>query len=398
MLAFDAIHHQTVKLLVITQQVVDHQRTLRILGGGGNSHGAVGDVQRNQIAHFFTKPEEAKIGAGLGLIHFSAVAGPRFSMMLTRTRQTFLHFLHLIAGVVQHVGAPVASARPGLHGLGEIHQLVALQIVVAQLVGVLGGFAVEQIHAQTLDVDVGGVAGLPAAGHLLAVGGAGAVGVPRNDAVLAVLHILEVLAQLFPGMHAVFQPGLHGPVAAVHEAVVGPLRILILGNQVDAAVILAQLPVLLRNGGPGLRGIGFQHILAQLKESALLGVRPGVQPVGGGADQVDIAALGGQRKVVVGGPVGPFDPLDLQFSVHLFGQDSVDLCQHFIGLVGGLVAGDHVGDDNVLGGVDSFVGHSDAGQHHGRQRQSEQQGDQFFHLGFLLFLISRALSQAGEPL
>ena len=358
----------------------------------------MGDVQRNQIAHFFTKPEEAKIGAGLGLIHFSAVAGPRFSMMLTRTRQTFLHFLHLIAGVVQHVGAPVASVCPSLHGLGEVHQLVALQIVVAQLIGILGGFTVEQVHAKALDINIGGVAGLPAAGHLLAVGGTGAVGIPRNDTFLVVLHILHVLAQILPGMHTVFQTSLRGPVTTIHEAVIGPLRILILGNQVDAAVILAQLPVLLRNGGPGLRRIGFQHVFAQLQESTFLGVRPGVQPVGGGADQVDIAALGGQRKVVVGGPVGPFDPLDLQFSVHLFGQDSVDLCQHFIGLVGGLVAGDHVGDDNVLGGVDSFVGHSDAGQHHGRQRQSEQQGDQFFHLGFLLFLISRALSQAGEPL
>ena len=339
----------------------------------------MGDVQANHVVHFLAEPEEAEVRAGLLLFHGGALAGPGLGVVLMGAGLAFFHLGSHVAGVVQHVGAPVAGVGPLLHFLGEVDQLVTLDVVVAQGVGIVLGHAVEQVHADALDVHVGGVRGLPAAGHLGAIGGAVAVGVPRNHVRLVVLDVLEVHSQVSPGMHAVFQAGFTGPVAAIHKAVVGPLRIVIFGHEVDLAVVLAQIPVLSGNLLPGLGGVGLEHVLGQGQESALLDVGPGVQPVGGGADQVDVAGLGGQGQVVLGGPVGPLDPADLQLGVDLFGQLLVDLGQHFLSAVGGDVAGHQVGDDDVLRGVDGAVGHGHHGQHGGEHHHGNQQSNQFLH-------------------
>ena len=219
--------------------------------------------------------------------------------------------------------------------------------------------------------------GLPAAGHLGAVGRSVTVGIPRNHVRLVFLDVLEVYAQVFPGMHSVLKAGFTGPVATVHEAVVGPLRVVVFGHEVDLAVVLAQVPVRFGHALPGLGGVGLQHVFRQGQESALLAVGPGIQPVSSGTDQVDVAALGGQGQVVLGLPVGPFDPAELQFSVDLFGQQLVDLCQHFVGPVGGLIAGDQVHDLHVLGCVDGRLCHDrhDAEQH----GQGQDNRKKFFH-------------------
>ena len=286
-------------------------------------------------------------------------------MVLTGAGGAFLHQGVLSAGVVQHVGAPVAGVGPALHGAGELHKLVAFQVVAAQGVGIILGHAVEQTHGQALDEDVGGMGGLPAAGHLRAIGGAVAVGVPGIHAFLIVLDPLQVDFHVRPRMHAVLQASLAGPVAAVHEAVVGPLGVVVLGDHVDLAVVLAQLPVLSGHLRPGLGGIGLQHFLAQGQESAALGVGPSVQPVGSGAHQVHAAVLGGQGQVVVGRPVGPLDPTDLEGGVHLLVEDLVDLGQHFVRAVRGDVAGHQIGHRYVLRGVDRGL------LSHGGKRQDE---------------------------
>ena len=132
-----------------------------------------------------------------------------------------------------------------------------------------------------------------------------------------------------------------------------------------------------RHALPGLGGVGLQHVFRQGQESALLAVGPCIQPVSGGTDQVDVAALGGQGQVVLGLPVSPLDPAELQLRVDLFGQQLVDLCQHFIGPVGGLVAGDQVHDLHVLGCVDGRLCHDrhDAEQH----GQGQDNRNKFFH-------------------
>ena len=196
-------------------------------------------------------------------------------------------------------------------------------------------------------------------------------------------------------MHSVLKAGFTGPVSAVHEAVVGPLRVVVFGHEVDVAVVLAQVPVRFGHGLPGLGGVGLQHVFAQGHESALLAVGPGVQPVSGGTDQVDVTALGGQGQVVLGLPVGPFDPAELQLRVDLFGQQLVDLRQHFIGPVGGLVAGHQVHDLHVFGRVDGTFGQDrhDAEQH----GQCQENRNQFFHgMSSLLFFKGNPALKYGD--
>ena len=359
-----------------------------MLALGSHSHGAVGDVQGDQVGSFLTEPEEAEVGTGLLALHGGALAGPGLGVVLMGAGLAFFHFGNHVTGVVQHVRAPVAGVCPGFHFLGEVHQLVAFHIVAAQGVGVFLALAVEDGYREAFNGDVAGVGGLPAAGHLGAVGGAVAVGVPRDHARLVFLDVLEVYAQVFPGMDTVLQAGFLGPVAAVHEAVVGPLRVVVFGHEVNLIVVLAQVPVGFGHGLPGLGGVGLQHILSQFQESALLGVGPRVQPVGGGTDQVDVAALGGQGQVVLGLPVGPLDPAELQLRVDLFGQQLIDLGQHFVGPVGGLVAGDQVHDLYVLRGVNGTLchGRDDAEQH----RQGQENGNQFLHGENPPYYFSRA--------
>ena len=216
--------------------------------------------------------------------------------------------------------------------------------------------------------------GLPAAGELRGIAGAVAVRVPRNDAFLVVLDILEVFSQVFPGID-LLKAGFPRPIAAVQEAVVGPLRVVVFRHQINGAVIFAQFPVFRGNAFPGFGGIGFEHVFSQGQEGALLNVGPGIEPVSRGADQINGAVLRGQGQVVLGGPVCPDDPLDGQFSVDLFGQLFIEDLQHLIGLVGGDIAGYQIGNDDVLRGI--RLGQYRHQRRHHQKRQ--EQGYELFH-------------------
>ena len=337
----------------------------------------MGDVQGDQVAHFFAEPEEAEVRTGLLAFHGGALAGPGLGVVLMGAGLAFFHLRHNVAGVVQHVRAPVSGVCPCLHFLRKVHQLVAFNVIAAQGVGIFLALAVEDRYRESFNGDVAGMGGLPAAGHLGAVGRTVAVGIPRNDIRLVFLNPGKVFAQIFPGMHAVLQARFLGPVAAVHEAVVGPLRIVVFRNQVNFAIVFAQVPVRFGNAFPGHGSIGLQHILAQGHKSALLAVGPCIEPVGSRTDQIDVAALGRQGQIVLSLPVGPLDPAELQFRIDLLGQQFVDLRKHFIGPVGGLVAGNQIHDLDVLRSVDGTFGHRrhDAEQH----RQGQENSKQFFH-------------------
>ena len=181
-----------------------------------------------------------------------------------------------------------------------------------------------------------------------------AVGIPQSDQLVAIggLDILEISRHVSPGLHTVSQTGFMSPVQTIGETMVGPLGIVVFRNEEDVAVIGADIPVLLRNGCPGHRSILGKHILRQFEEAAALGVGPCIQPVGGRTDQVDGAVHGSDSQVVVGQIIGPGDPDDVELSIDPVGQDLVEFSQHFsVCARGGGIAGGHVIDHNMLGGV-----------------------------------------------
>ena len=153
-------------------------------------------------------------------------------------------------------------------------------------------------------------------------------------------------------MYAVLKTGFLRPVKTVNEAVVGPLCVVILGHQIDIAVVFAQIPVLRGYALPGRRRVGLQHFLGKLQESAVLGIRPRIQPVGSGSHQINGTVHTCQGTVVVGKLVRPSDIIDFQLRVYLLRQDRVQLLQHGVNgsrlIAGGRVARGHIGDHHML--------------------------------------------------
>ena len=140
---------------------------------------------------------------------------------------------------------------------------------------------------------------------------------------------------------------------------VGPLSVVVFRNQIDFAVIFAQIPVFSGNACPGLGSVGLEHLFRQFEECAVLCVGPCVQPVRSGTDQVDGTVHRSQGQVVVCKIIGPRNIVDFQLSVDFFGQDFIELGHHRIKgcslVAGGFVAGGHVVDDNMFGSV-NFCG------------------------------------------
>ena len=124
-------------------------------------------------------------------------------------------------------------------------------------------------------------------------------------------------------MYTVCKPGFLRPVKTISKAMVCPLCVIVLRHQIDFTVILTHFPILGRYACPGLGSVSLKHILGKFKECAVLGVRPCIQPVGSGTNQVNGSVHTGQCQVVVGKIICPGNEIGFQFCVYLLCKDSV---------------------------------------------------------------------------
>ena len=252
--------------------------------------------------------------------------------------------------VVQNVRRPYADGIPFLHQLCKFNHHLRIGISGRYYrVKIVSRAAPEAAGAQSVDSYEIAVGGYPAASHRHI---RSTVRIPGDDVRISFLHITEILRHIFPAVYAVLKTGFLRPVKTVNETVVGPLCVVILGHQINVAVVLAQIPVLGRHACPRCGSIGLQHFLGKLQESAVLGIRPCIQPVGSGSNQVNGTIHTGQGTVVVGKLVRPSDIIDFQLRVYLLRQDRVQLLQHGVNgsrlIAGGRVARGHIGDHHML--------------------------------------------------
>ena len=306
----------------------------------------------------FAEPEEACFRIFIFLIEYvvrvsrAAQIGPGLGMMLVNRAAAFSERLSRIGGgVVQNVGSPNAHLSPALHQVAVCNQSVGLfQILALHLV-----VSVSYDTCADTDQRIGLSTGGCQITTSTLCNRASAVHIPGNHIREGIQAVLEVSGHVIPAVYAVLKASLSRPVKTIDEAMVGPLLVVVFGDQIDVSIrVAAHIPVAeLVYLLPGSGSVGLEHLIRNLHECASVYVLPGIQPVVSRYDQVYGTVHSSQGQVVVCKIVRPADVVQFQGGVHLLLKDLVQLNHHLIRIrIGGLVADAQVVDHYRLRRID----------------------------------------------
>ena len=330
--AFNTVVQKTVALFIVSEQIINHQRTLRMLGVCTDCTSLMQLQRMRNILIFHAPVVELRIRSRLLCFHVrNDGAVVSLCMMLICAAGTRIHLFTGITVEVQNIFTPYAHVVPLFHQIRCFVQSITLHIRRCYSVSVALHYSPEVCEVtNTNSVEA----------HIICLGRNIATkytahqvlscNIPRDTVRLIVLDPLEILSQLFKLCNCSIRNAcLCSPVTTVEHTLVSILDIIVFRNEIDFILILTDIPItIFSNLCVSFRRISLQHFLRQRHKRTFDYVLPAIQPIGSGSDQIQGSIAAQQLQIILSLPISPLYISVLQFCVYFFCQDGIQLFQH----------------------------------------------------------------------